>query len=143
MTDAGGPQDARRGDDTLLLYYQPVYQYCFLMLYRQADEAKDATQEMFARTYQRRDQPPTAPRAWLLGIAHYVCLEMRRQHRKQQRPLPPEAPAWAPDPQTLAAASLDVGRLQQCLNTLEPAQRSLVVLPYPTFFVFVLSIFRV
>ena len=100
------------------------------MFYRQADEAKDATQEVFARAYQRRDQPPTAPRAWLLGIAHYVCLEMRRQHRKQQRPLPPEAPAWAPDPQTLAAASLDLGRLQQCLNTLEPALRSLVVLRF-------------
>lgn len=83
-----------------------VWSYCYLRCDRNAHIAEDIVQEVFSKAWRalQRGEPPRAPKAWLLSIAHHACID---RQRRAGRMIPAAAlsaalevadPSWEADP---------------------------------------------
>lgn len=116
-------------------YQRPVYNLCYRML-NDPYEAEDAAQETFLRAYKalKRYDPQRSFITWLLSIASHHCIDRIRRRRMQLvsiESLPGEA---IPDPAVTPEAALRIGedqqQVQELLKTLNPTDRSAVILYY-------------
>jgi RNA polymerase sigma-70 factor (ECF subfamily) len=80
---------ATQGDDDAFAqivdsYQVPVYNLCYRMLGNR-EEAEDAAQETFLRTYRnlKRYDPKRKFATWLLSIASHYCIDRLRRRRLQ------------------------------------------------------------
>ena len=135
---------ARRGDEialeALILRYQPrVYRFGLKMC-RDAEDAGDVVQESLlamARSI-REFRGDAAVSTWLYTIARRVCIKKRRRskfapdHEEALQPRasdgPSDPPDPAPDPEAQAAGREIEAALSSAIDSLEPAQREVLVL---------------
>lgn len=105
-------------------YRQPLYGYCYSILYDAAD-AQDALQSTFAAAYAAlRDGRRDAPlRPWLHRIAHNEAVSVRRQRRAHSE-LSEEIPASGSGVEDRAAERERLARLVADLRQLPERQRS-------------------
>ena len=119
-------------------WQSPLYNFCYRML-GEPEAAEDAAQETFLKAYQnlaRYDkQRPFG--TWLLAIAAHHCIDqLRRRHL-----LPISMDAFddqgarlpdrnASDPETETFRRLEREQIQRLLQSLDPIQRSILVLHY-------------
>jgi RNA polymerase sigma factor (sigma-70 family) len=77
-------------------YRTEVYRYT-LRLVGQREDAEDVTQVAFLNAYRAlaRGNAPTKPRAWLLAIAHNVCMKRFRQRQRRPREVRLDTEAFA------------------------------------------------
>jgi RNA polymerase sigma-70 factor, ECF subfamily len=117
-------------------YQRPVYNLCYRMLGNE-QEAEDAAQESFWRSYQALDRYDTERSfiTWLLSIAAHYCIDLQRK-----RHLPTidmdlltdlDAPDNnAPNPEKLVAITEEQRQIQGLLSTLSEIDRSIIVMRY-------------
>ncbi len=89
--EVGWIESALRGDHEAFarlveVYQRPVYSLCRGML-SNAQEAEDASQEVFLRVYQKlaRYDRERKFSTWLLSIAHNYCIDELRRRRARPR----------------------------------------------------------
>jgi RNA polymerase sigma-70 factor (ECF subfamily) len=90
------------------LYGAPVFRRARTLL-RDADWARDATQEVFLRAAQNPVRVSTCPLPWLFRVTRNLCLNNLRDNRRRGRLLaghPVEAGAVAPHEARLAVTQL-------------------------------------
>lgn len=140
--DALAARDFRAAVTTLMkLYGQPVYRYCRQML-GDAARADDVHQQVFIEAY--RDLPGFAGRSslrtWVFGIARHRCLDALKSDRRWNDRYKQDEPGDPPDAAPAAGARIDDARLvdalAQCIDTLAPATRMVVLLRYQEGFTF-------
>lgn len=131
---------AQRGDPEAFTYlvetYQtPVYNLCYRMLNNSGD-AEDAAQETFLRAYKnikRYDMNRPFP-TWLLSIAAHYCIDQIRKRRMtvvSMEDLPYlELSDGAPGPESTVSGHEQEDRVRALLDSLNPVDRSAVVLYY-------------
>jgi RNA polymerase sigma-70 factor (ECF subfamily) len=121
------------------LDFDAVYRDHFAFVWRSLrrlglarSQLDDATQEVFLVVHRRLDDfdGRVALRSWLFGIAHKVSLSHRRatRHRSEFELLSNEHASFASDPLRNAENGQDVQFLEQFLDGLENAQRSVFIL---------------
>ena len=83
IDEAESPE--RRFDPLFEAHYEDVYRYCLRRL--GADDAEDATADVFAVVWRRIDElpPEEAGRAWLFGIAYRVIGNQYRSRLRRHR----------------------------------------------------------
>lgn len=133
-------QQAVQGDSAAFTqlvetYQRPVYNLCYRML-GNAEDAEDAAQETFLRAYKslrRYDQSRPFP-TWLLSIAAHYCIDQLRRKDPAVTSIDnlvvPDVPDPAPDMDTRLSRKQERQRIQAVLETLEPTDRSAVVMYY-------------
>ncbi len=111
-----------------------VHSHAFWLL-RDAEEARDVSQEAMVRLWRNRSVvAEAAARSWLLRTTHRLCLD--RLRRRAARPEVPEGPVTnraacpdpAPDPERRASAASLGGVLERALHRLQPRDRAIVLL---------------
>lgn len=131
---------AQQGDDEAFsrlveAYQRPVFNLCYRML-GNARDAEDAAQETFIRAYKaiRRYDPSRKFSTWLLTIASNYCID---QHRRRKLPtfsydsLPvPDIPDKEPGMDSLMANDERQAMVMEMLETLNPKDRSAIILRY-------------
>ena len=136
-------RQAQQGDDEAFtrlveVYQKPVYNLCYRMM-GEPEAAEEAAQETFLRVYQNliRYDGIRPFATWLLSIAAHHCIDRLRRQRFISFSLDENEgeDAWlpdrtAPDPEEETAKRLDEAHLHALLETLEPVQRSILVLHY-------------
>lgn len=117
-------------------YQVPVYNLCYRML-SQADEAEDASQEVFLRAYRgiRRYDPQRPFGTWLLAIASHYCIDRMRRRRLatvSAENLPPSQSMADPadGPEESLAKSETREQLSGLTRSLAPQERAVIVLRY-------------
>ena len=102
-----------------------------------ADDAEEATQDVFLRVWQQaeRFERRAGFATWLYRIATNVAYDMLRRRKAQRRTLPLEkSVAYSVDAEAQALAGLEqeerARHLQYALQTLRPEDRSLLILYY-------------
>ena len=116
-------------------YQRPVYNLCYRML-GNAEDAEDAAQETFLRTYKslRRydDSRPFA--TWLLSIAAHYCIDQLRRKNPATRSIDemvvPDVPDPSPDMDSRLSRKQEQQRIRAVLETLDPTDRAAVVMYY-------------
>jgi RNA polymerase sigma-70 factor, ECF subfamily len=117
-----------RGDgafDTLFRSaYQPVLGYCL----RRVDEAtaNDATAEVFAVAWRRRDDIPVDPIPWLIGVARRVLANQQRSERRRLRLVTRAQRARSASPYADVVSS----PVRTALAALSPTDQEIVRLAY-------------
>ena len=106
--------------------YQAVFRAAYLLT-GSREEARDVTQETFARAFERWTHVSKLanPEGWLHRVAVNQALSWRRRQRIARRK--------APNPAVLVPAPSENGsdpQLIEALRSLPPAQRAAVVLRY-------------
>ncbi|HKJ27051.1 MAG TPA: sigma-70 family RNA polymerase sigma factor [Anaerolineales bacterium] len=133
-------RQAQKGDDLAFsrlveAYERPVYNLCYRML-GNAGDAEDAAQETFIRAYKaiRRYDPTRKFSTWLLTIASNYCID---QHRRKKLPTfsvdaleTPDLPSKAKGMEALIVQGEHADEVAELLDTLNPKDRSAVVLRY-------------
>ena len=121
-----------------LRYFDRIYGYVRMTL-RDAHDAEDATQDVFAQAYRAlprfelRGQPV---RGWLFRVARNVAIDrMRRRRTHPEAPMDLDGHAEAPTTGEAADAFAHDGLLDQ-VRLLPDAQREVVVLRYAMEFTF-------
>lgn len=126
----------------IVLEYQDMVYYQAYRVIGESDAAEDATQEAFISAYKKlHTYRGGSFKSWLLRIVTNACYdEMRRWQRQPIAPLNPrddagekiESPAWLEDPGESLEQRVERFELseaiQHCLNELDAAFRSVVVL---------------
>ncbi len=126
----------------IVLEYQDMVYYQAYRVIGETDAAEDATQEAFISAYKKlHTYRGGSFKSWLLRIVTNACYdEMRRWQRQPIAPLNPrddageevESPAWLEDPGESLEQRVERFELseaiQHCLNELDAAFRSVVVL---------------
>lgn len=123
------------------LYGQPVYRYCRQML-GDAARADDVHQQVFIEAY--RDLPGfqgrSSLRTWVFGIARHRCLDALKGDRRWNERYKQDEPGDPPDTAPAAGVRIDDERLAaalaECIDTLAPATRMVVLLRYQEGFTF-------
>lgn len=124
---------ARAVDQAYRDHAVEVYRVAFGIL-RDRDEAVDATQEAFARAWERWEQydAQQSLRAWLHGIVVHEALDQLRRRRVRRLAAPAlgrvevaRAGRSTADP---ATAAVDRRLIEQALDTLRPEARAVLVL---------------
>jgi RNA polymerase sigma-70 factor, ECF subfamily len=116
-------------------YQRPVYNLCYRML-GNAEDAEDAAQETFLRAYKslRRYDPSRPFPTWLLSIAAHYCIDQLRRKDPAVTSIDdlvvPDVPDPAPDMDTRLSRKQERQRIQAVLETLDPTDRSAVVMYY-------------
>jgi len=120
------PDDARF-DSMFRAAFQPVLAYC---LRRASDAvARDATAEVFAVAWRRRDDLPDDPVPWLLGVARRVLANHHRAERRRVRLLGRASRS----PGLAAAVVVDIAEaspMDEALAQLDPTALEIVRLAY-------------
>jgi RNA polymerase sigma-70 factor (ECF subfamily) len=122
--------------DILFKRYQlPLYTYAFELVHDR-ETALDIVQETFLNAIRHlrslRDDGKFA--SWLFGIAHQKCIQRwRKQSREKSafEEVAAETPAeCGDDPSSLLIRAEQEGEFMNLLNTLPPAQRSVLLLHF-------------
>lgn len=119
-------------------YQQPIYNYCYRMLYQNRGEAEDAAQEIFLRAYTKLDSFDDRHKfsTWLFSIAAHYCIDRLRKRRFQLISwddlipwhLPPTHNTPQPERALLEAEAASEVRV--LLDTLPPDYRAMLILKY-------------
>lgn len=126
---------AREGSDgpafveLLARYRERVWRICYRLL-GHADDAQDASQEVFVRLFTQRAkfQGRSKYSTWVHGVAVRMCLMFRRGRGRRRR-----HEAAAAEPESRLASSPEPGLsldLRQMLDLLDEEDRALVILKY-------------
>ncbi len=119
-------------------YQKPVYNLCYRML-GEPEAAEDAAQETFLKVYQNlaRYDRQRSFATWLLSIAAHHCIDKLRRRRfisfsidedeEGQTDLPDR---FAPDPEAETAKRQEHEHLHNCLQSLDPTDRAVVIMRY-------------
>jgi RNA polymerase sigma-70 factor, ECF subfamily len=94
-------------------------------------ESDDVLQELFIRFLRAGPRPGGADAdRWLFRVARNLALKsLRGADRRRRREAAYQPPTTnSPDPADLAGRKEDAGKVQQCLDRLDPAVRELVFL---------------
>ncbi len=116
-------------------YQRPVYNLCYRML-GNAEDAEDAAQEAFFRSYKaiRSYDRTRAFSSWLLSIAAHYCIDQLRLRRFQVvsvEDLPyQEIPASEPMIETGLSFKEEQAVIRSLLDQLGPIDRAVVVMYY-------------
>jgi RNA polymerase sigma-70 factor (ECF subfamily) len=104
-------------------HYDDVFRFCARRVGE--DRASDATQESFVIAQQstRRFDGSCTPRTWLFGIAHNVCRNLVRKHRREFLVAHEVLLERSTEP-----TAFDALVLRQALNALSPEHREVVVM---------------
>jgi RNA polymerase sigma-70 factor (ECF subfamily) len=131
--------DKRAFVEILRLHRDRVYSYSLYVL-RDGDEAEDVTQDAFLRLWDRRERvDPRRVEAWLIRVAHNLCIDRARRRQTARRLLATpaalaaaadaaEAGRTAPDDEVQRAQSRD--RLLDAMDTLQDESRSALIMHY-------------
>ncbi|MEA3441312.1 MAG: RNA polymerase sigma factor [Chloroflexota bacterium] len=131
---------AQKGDPQAFAYivekYQrPVYNMCYRML-GNAQDAEDAAQETFLRTYKamRRYDKDRSFSSWILSIAAHYCIDQIRRRRfttisVEELPVP-DLPDISPGMENKLSKMEEQLRIRTLLEILDPTDRAAVVLYY-------------
>jgi RNA polymerase sigma-70 factor (ECF subfamily) len=129
-------ESARRGDrvarEALLREHQDVWYRMCLGLLRDAERARDATQETALRFLKQLPafRGESQLRTWSLGIAINVCREMKRRQRPVDRMRLADGRSEVIGPVTEAEGAESAERLRGVLAELPERQREAVVLRF-------------
>jgi RNA polymerase sigma-70 factor, ECF subfamily len=121
--------DAAAFADLVTRYERPVYHLAYRTL-RDAEEAKDITQESFLRAYRSlRSFRPTAKfSTWLFAIAYHACCDrLKRLRRFTDDELPEPADA-SPGPEHRVIALDEAQRLRDAIARLPEKYRTVITL---------------
>ena len=118
-------------------YQQPIYNYCYHML-QNGDEAEDAAQEVFMRTYSRLGTYDDRHKfsTWLFSIAVHYCIDKLRKRHFQLISWDDLAPWYlfpgqeSPQPERALLEAEAVREVRSLLNMLPPDYRTIVILKY-------------
>ena len=127
----GESRDALAAHDLFERYRTPIYRFCLSRL-RSPEDAEDAVQSTFLRAYSalQRGVEPQHASAWLLKIAHNVCLSRRLAALRRRRVETPRDLGELPDA-TLASPQAETEELfglEDALAALPPRMRSVLLL---------------
>jgi RNA polymerase sigma-70 factor (ECF subfamily) len=116
-------------------YQRPVYNICFHML-KNAEEAEDATQEIFLRAYTKFDTYDDTRRfsTWLFSVASHYCLDRWKKRRFQLI-------AWddlkeslsdreTTQPEKILLSTEETQAVHHLLQTLRADYRLIIILKY-------------
>lgn len=131
--------EARRNEpaawEALFRRFQlPLYTYAADLL-RDSEAAFDIVQETFVRAVRHLPGLREDRRfgSWLFGIAHQLVLQSWRRSGRQpfsSDPIPEDAPATEPEPDSALVQREDRERLLSLLDALPDAFRSVILLHY-------------
>jgi RNA polymerase sigma-70 factor (ECF subfamily) len=138
--EAAWVSQALKGDEQAFAqlverYQRPVFNLCYRMLGDEY-EAEDAAQETFLRAYRglKRYDPSRSFITWLLSIASHYCIDLIRRRRMVLIPIEALPGETLPDPALTPEAAVRLGedqqQIQRLLATLNPIDRSAVILYY-------------
>jgi RNA polymerase sigma-70 factor (ECF subfamily) len=111
---------------------------CLMRILRDRAAAEDALQDVFVQVWNRAGQF-RAERgnawAWLVAIARYRAIDLRRRERRGAFDAGADIDALAGEPEALPEADFSLGErasraLAHCLDALQPRQRECIVLAY-------------
>jgi len=131
--------DKRAFVEILQAHRDRVFSYALYVL-RDGDEAEDVTQDAFLRLWRNRaDVESGRVEAWLIRVAHNLCIDRTRRRQTARRLLAtPAARAAAEDAAGAAGRAPDGGLEQEqtrallldAMDTLQDETRSAVILHY-------------
>jgi RNA polymerase sigma-70 factor (ECF subfamily) len=110
-------------------YDRAVYNLCLRTL-RDAEEAKDATQEAFFKAFRalRTFRPGAKFSTWIFSIAYHACCDrLQRRKRFSDAELPDRADA-APGPETMAERQDEARALRAAIDDLPEKYRAVITL---------------
>jgi RNA polymerase sigma-70 factor (ECF subfamily) len=126
----GGAEAAAEAWRSMSSVQGKVYALC-LGFTNNAADARDLTQDTFARALEhyRRDHPECA-QAWILRIAHNLCIDhLRRQKtRGRQQPVSEGTAIDWRTPEDLANAQEEIRLVRQAIAKMPPGMRAVLVL---------------
>ncbi len=102
-----------------------------LRILKDRSEAEEAIQEIYVKVWQRADRyvaGNTSPISWLVAVARNHSLDILRARRPASADIDValEIPDSGPTPERAAEDSQERGRIDQCLDTLEPERADAV-----------------
>jgi RNA polymerase sigma-70 factor (ECF subfamily) len=103
-----------------------LFGICVRML-RDRAEAEDILQEVFTTVWRRAagfDPAKASATTWLVTLTRNKVIDRLRQHREEPTDQILELEDDAPTPAADAESSQERARLQQCIDALEPQQKS-------------------
>ena len=104
-----------------------LFGVCLRLLGSRA-EAEEAVQEVFVKIWLKADRYAVtgqSPMSWLIAIARHHAIDRLRQRRETVADLDDaalEVRDPAPGPEAQAVAAAEAGRLNRCLDQLDPAR---------------------
>ncbi len=124
----------RRAFRDLYDMWSPRLHGVALRITGQPSLAADATHDAFVQIWQRAGQFDAAKgsaEAWLVSLVRYRALDIqRRRGREVPGYEPPEQPDDSPDALSRMVENADGAALRQCLDTLDPERRRIILLAY-------------
>ncbi len=125
---------ALRGDgeafaELVTRYERPVYHLAYRTL-KDAEEARDITQESFLRAYRslRSFRPSAKFSTWIFAIAYHACCDHLKRLRRQSGNELPDHPDSAPGPEHQVIALDQAERLRAAIDSLPEKYRSVITL---------------
>jgi RNA polymerase sigma-70 factor, ECF subfamily len=119
------PSRVERFDRLYEEHFEAVRRY---LCRRDPGLAEDAVAETFLVAWRRLDDVPRSERAWLIGVARNVRLNLRRTTDRQRAVTERLVESRADADVTLAGASQDVDAVSAALERLSPADREVLLL---------------
>jgi RNA polymerase sigma-70 factor, ECF subfamily len=121
--------DAEAFAQLVTRYERPVYHLAYRTL-KDAEEARDITQESFLRAYRslRSFRPSAKFSTWIFAIAYHACCDRLKRVRRQSDEALPERADPAPGPEHLVIALDRAQRLRDAIDSLPEKYRTVITL---------------
>lgn len=121
--------DAEAFAQLVTRYERPVYHLAYRTL-KDAEEARDITQESFLRAYRslRGFRPSSKFSTWIFAIAYHACCDRLKRLRRQSGDELPERADSAPGPEHVVIALDQAQRLRDAIDSLPEKYRTVITL---------------
>jgi RNA polymerase sigma-70 factor (ECF subfamily) len=121
--------DAEAFAQLVTRYERPVYHLAYRTL-KDAEEARDITQESFLRAYRslRSFRPSAKFSTWIFAIAYHACCDRLKRLRRQSDEELPERADNAPGPEHYVIALDEAQRLREAIDSLPEKYRTVITL---------------